>query len=414
LLSWVPELRIAIISQQGGKASGAEHTLLQFVSRLPPGVETDWIFLEDGEFANWIRQRYASVKIVQMSDRVANVQRGGLRLSALVDGVRVAGRLTRELTRLRPDVVLTNSMKAHIVGSLAARLAGLRCINYIHDMVEGRALTLLRLMSRWCAVERLTCSKLVKTNVCLPRTTVVYAAIDVDAFAELPDRAEARRALGLPEGDITVVGLVGRIARWKGQDKFLRIAADILDWQNAHFCIIGSPLFGCDEDYVEQLHADAKHLGLGSRLTFVPWQENMQNVYAALDVACNCSEREPFGRTSLEALASGVPIVCFDDAGVCEIFAQGNGGMQVPAGNEAAFASTVGAYLAQPRQLAAARVRARATARAMDVSRAYAVFANAIERVTGQRLQPDCRSTETMHNPSTLLPTTNERRAARV
>jgi glycosyltransferase involved in cell wall biosynthesis len=408
-------VRIAIISQQGGKASGAEHALLQFVSRLPDGVKLDWIFLEDGEFAESIRQRYASVKIVRMSDRVANTPRGGLSPAAVFDSVRVAGRLARELAHLRPDVVLTNSMKAHVVGSLAARFAGLRCVNYIHDIVEGRALSLLRLTSRWCADERLTCSNFVKKNIRLPRSTVVYAAIDVNAFAELPGRDEARRALGLPEGDAVVVGLVGRIARWKGQDRFLRIAAEVLRSEKAHFCIVGSPLFGCDADYVAQLHADARRLGIDSRVTFVPWQEDMQTVYAALDIACNCSEREPFGRTSLEALASGVPIVCFDDAGVCEIFTEGAGGMQVPARDETAFAAAVVSYVSQPQRLAAARVLARASARAVDVSRAYGVFVRALQRAARQRLHCDCQPDEAIATPSALLPATSkERKAARV
>ncbi len=229
-------------------------------------------------------------------------------------------------------------------------------------------------------MERLTCSKLVKDHLALPRTTVVYAAIEVAKFAELPDRDQARRQLGLPVGDVPIVGLVGRIARWKGQDRFIRIAANVLARRDAHFCIIGSPIFGCDMEYVEGLHADVKQRHLEPYMTFVPWQESMEHVYAAIDIACNVSTREPFGRTTLEALASGVPSICFDDAGVCEIFERQHGASQVAAGNETAFASAILDYLTEPERLARARDGARQIARQMDISRAYAEFVAAIER----------------------------------
>ncbi len=193
---------------------------MQFVTRLPPDVDVRWFFFEDGEFAQTVSESFQSVTIIPMSERVSRAQRGGLPASAVLDSLALVRRLAWGLKAVRPDLVITNSMKAHVLGSIAAKLAGLRCINYIHDLVDGRALDLLRLVSRLCAVERLTCSNLVKSHIRLRNTTVVYATIDVAAFAELPNRHEARRALGLPDSDIPIVGLVGRIARWKGQDRF--------------------------------------------------------------------------------------------------------------------------------------------------------------------------------------------------
>jgi glycosyltransferase involved in cell wall biosynthesis len=260
-------------------------------------------------------------------------------------------------------------------------------MNYIHDIVDGRALGLLRLFSRLCATERMTCSQAVKNHVGLSRTTVVYAAIDVARFAVLPEKNVARAKLGLADDGIPIVGLVGRIARWKGQDRFIRIAAAVLRERDAHFCIIGSPIFGCDVAYVEELHSAIEQLGLERNISFVPWQDDMRPVYAAIDVACNCSAREPFGRTSLEALASGVPIVCFDDAGVCEVFEQNRGGIRVTPGDEHAFARAIVAHL-DATDGAAVRAQARAAAQTMDVSMAYRAFIESIERVAGRVLDP--------------------------
>jgi mannosyltransferase len=186
--------------------------------------------------------------------------------------------------------------------------------------------------------------------------------------------------LGIPNDGLPVVALVGRIARWKGQDRFVRIASDVLRDTEAHFAIVGSPIFGCDPQYVPELRASIAAAGLQQRIHFVPWQTDMRNVYGAIDLACNTSSREPFGRTSLEALASGVPIVCFDDAGVCEIFAQHEGGTKVPAGDEISFAHAVRAYLADPKLMSDAANAARVVAAPLDIANVYRSFADVIER----------------------------------
>ena len=387
-------MRLAIVTHQGSLAAGAEHALLGFLERLPAEIEASWFFFEDGEFAQAMRQRFSSVTIVAMSKRIATAKRSALPLSAIVDGLGLVRRLAAALKTAAPDMVLTNSMKSHIVGSLAARSAGIPCVNYVHDNVTGAARGLLQLVSGACAVERLTCSKATAANLGLPRTTPLYAAIDVASFAELPSRAAGRAALGLPDDGLPVVALVGRIARWKGQDRFIRVARDVVRRTDAHFVIVGSALFGCEPGYVAQLEAAVNQYGLHKRLHFVPWQDDMRSVYAAVDVSCNLSVREPFGRTSLEALAAGVPIVCFDDAGICEIFDNGCGGAAVRAGDEAAFATAVRAYLDNPQLMAAAKIAAREAARPLDITNVYRTFADVIDRVGSSRarLSPSSES----------------------
>jgi glycosyltransferase involved in cell wall biosynthesis len=374
-------LRLGIVSQQGGKAAGAEHALMEFVRRLPASVEVCWFFFEDGDFAESIRTKYRSVTIVNMSDRVACVKRHALSVTAVADAAGLVYRLRQALRSALLDVVLTNSMKAHIVGSLAAKFANIPCVNYVHDIVDGSALALLRLISGTCSDERLACSQAAKRQLNLPRTSVVYAAIEVERFEQLPDRFDAREALDIPNDGAAVIGLVGRVARWKGQDQFIRIARRLANEVDAYFCIVGSPLFGVDDGYFHELEQMVVLAGLSERVRFVPWQQDMRTVYAALDVSCNCSKREPFGRTSLEALASGVPIVCFDDAGICEIFDQGSGGTWVPAGDEAAFSAAIRKYLRDPAIMATAGEEARKAAQPLDTRFSYPQFERIICRV---------------------------------
>jgi glycosyltransferase involved in cell wall biosynthesis len=314
-----------------------------------------------------------------MSSRVASSTRYALRWNAVADTLTLAARLALNLNHTGVDVVLTNTMKAHVVGSIAARLAGKPSVNYLHDVLEGTPRRMVRETSRLLANARLACSSAAAENLRLPRTTVVHPPIDTEAYRNLAPRSAARIALGLPDDGLPVVGLVGRILRWKGQDRFIRIAARVLRRVDAHFAIVGEPIFACDAEYPRELHDQIAALHLEHRIHFVPWQEDARSIYAALDVSCNCSVREPFGRTTGEALACGVPAVCFDDAGVCEVFAGDDGARAVPAGDEAAFANAVIALIVDPGTMARAKELARHVGMRLDAVHAARAFLGAIE-----------------------------------
>lgn len=376
-------IRLGVVSHHGRKPAGAEQALLLFLRRLPSGIQPVLFFFEEGQFTDMMRERYGSdaVFVVPMSDRMRHATRSALRGNAVWDTLVLSKRLADAFRSEHVDVVLTNSMKAHVVGSLAAKAAGRPCINYMHDMLSGSARLIIREISRYCGVERLACSHVVDKTLGLARTTVMHPPIDLAKYRDLPSKEQARAALGLPNDTLPVVALIGRIMRWKGQDRFIRIAARVLRETDAHFAIVGGAIFGGDADYPQELHDLVDRQGLAGRVHFVPWQEDMRTVYAAIDIACNCSVREPFGLTTVEALACEVPVICFDDAGVCEVFEQGRGGVKVPAGDESAFAAALLAYLRDPAGMTAARAHAREAAERLDVDRLCGLFIDVVSRV---------------------------------
>jgi len=376
-------MRLGIVNHHGGKPAGAEQVLSLLLRRLPSEIAPVLFFFEEGQFTDMMRERYGSeaVFVLAMSDRMSNATRTELRGNAIWDTLILAKRVADAFRRERIDVVLTNSMKAHVVGSLAAKAAGRPCINYMHDALSGSARLIVREISRYCGVERLACSHMIDKTLGLARTTVVHPPIDLAEYRDLPSRAQARAALGLPNDGLPLVALIGRILRWKGQDRFIRIAARVLRETDAHFAIVGGAIFGGDADYPQELHDLVAKEGLQGRVHFVPWQEDMRNAYAAIDIACNCSTREPFGLTTVEALACEVPVVCFDDAGVCEVFEQDRGGSKVSAGDENAFAAALLAYLRDPAGMAQARAHAREAAKQLDVGRISGLFNDVVSRV---------------------------------
>lgn len=370
-------LRVAFVDQCGAQMGGAEQMLATVIARAPAPLEPSAILFEDGAFADRLRALGAHVDVAPVPRSIGASTRERLRLGGALRIPDVALRVARLLRRQRADVVYTNSMKAHLVGAVAARAAGLPCVMHFHDLPEGLALRALQTAAVFGSRERLACSHLVRKRVGLGATTVVYAPVELERFATLPSRTQARAALGIST-DEPLVALVGRINRWKGHDRFLRIAALVRREIPAHFAIVGAAVFR-DADYVDELHTLAGELGLREHVTFVPWLDDVIAAYAASDINCNCSTAEPFGMTAIEAAACGVPTVCFNDSGIAEAIADADGGCAVVAGDEAAFAAAVVAYLRDPVARFGAGEAARATARRFEASR-FATEVGAIIR----------------------------------
>jgi glycosyltransferase involved in cell wall biosynthesis len=113
-------------------------------------------------------------------------------------------------------------------------------------------------------------------------------------------RSEIRKALGLSPGDF-VVAYLGRLARMK---RLERLAGSVRGL-GVRLMIIG------DGSYKGSLPEGAIRTGL---------VDNPFDYLAAADLMVMPAEGEPFGLSALEAMALGIPVLCFSDGGgVCEL-----------------------------------------------------------------------------------------------
>jgi glycosyltransferase involved in cell wall biosynthesis len=354
-------IRVAFVDQQGHHAGGAEESLALLLRFLPPQVDPLAVFFEDGPFADRIRALGIDVVIHALPSRIKRSTREKPLVQSAMSVPPSAFELARILRRERVSLVYTNTLKAHVVGGFAARLAGLPCVSHLRDILDGPGLEAIRFVLRTCSTKRVAISQAVADCYALPKTEVISNPLDLAAYGSLPSRPEARASLGIA-WDGPLVGMVGRINRWKGHDRFLRIARTVADRAPARFAIVGKALFR-DEDFERELRTLVRNLDLEESVIFVPWLDDPRLAYAALDVLCNCSTREPFGRTTIEASAAGRPTICFDDGGAAEAIDRGVSGHAIPPGDERGFADAILGYIENAERLANAGDGARAHAR---------------------------------------------------
>lgn len=148
--------------------------------------------------------------------------------------------------------------------------------------------------------------------------------------------------------DKLVLTLPGRITRLKGHADFIELIQRLIARElPVHGLIVGA------EDprrkkYANALHHEIHKRGLGGVISFTGQRIDMREVYASSNLVLSLSRQpESFGRTVLEALALGVPVVGYDHGGVGEILSELFPEGRVPVGDMDLLTERVSEFLAK-------------------------------------------------------------------
>jgi glycosyltransferase involved in cell wall biosynthesis len=151
------------------------------------------------------------------------------------------------------------------------------------------------------------------------KVRVVYNGIEFDEF----ERARAKRdyireRLGFAKDDV-VIAMIGLLMPRKRPQFILEAAPAILARvPNARFLFVGDPSPG-QEKYRDELKKQAAELEIADRVTFLPFQERVAEVFAAIDIHILVSNEEGFGRVVIEAAAARVPTIGSRVGGIQEL-----------------------------------------------------------------------------------------------
>ena len=154
---------------------------------------------------------------------------------------------------------------------------------------------------------------------------ILYPPVDISQFNERPSQPP-RELQSIKNSGAYVMLTPSRISEpSKVNDKNLRTLISVIAQLKAsghhyHGVIIGqdsSP----GQTRTRALLDLAKCLGVADRFTILPPTLAIEDYYKYADVVVTLSPREPFGRTVVEAIACGVPVVGSQTGGVGEILA---------------------------------------------------------------------------------------------
>jgi glycosyltransferase involved in cell wall biosynthesis len=372
--------------------SGGELALLRLLPALDR-VDAHVILAADGPLVARLLAADISAEVLPLAHGARERSRHTVGPASLVSKDALSAslyalRLARRLRRLRPDLVHTNSLKAAFYGGLAGRLAGVPVVCHVRDRIAGDYLPPGAVGMVRTSLERLVTAVIANSQATLDTLQTRRPAFVVPSPVDISQA----RALGRRNGGPLQVGILGRIAPWKGQDLFLRAFATAFRSGDERAYVIGAPLFRGDEAFVEELERLAGELGVDGRVTFTGFRHDVHSALADLDVLVHASTTpEPFGQAVVEGMAAGLPVVAADAGGPAEIIADGESGLLYPPGDVDALVAALERLARDAALRAALGEKARQVVAGYspeEVARRTLDVYDDLMRMTGARSEP--------------------------
>jgi len=165
--------------------------------------------------------------------------------------------------------------------------------------------------------------------------------IDTEKFAVDPEtkrvkREAIRTELGIPDDAIVLLS-VGEVNENKNHRVVIE-ALGKLEEKNVHYIV-------CGRGELEESHKNlAAQLGLTGRVHLTGYRNDVADFYQAADIFVFPSLREGLPVAVMEALASGLPVVCNGIRGCSDLIATGINGTKLMECNSDAYAIAVRSY----------------------------------------------------------------------
>ena len=378
---------------------GAEKVLLELLSRLDRSRFVPIVVLPtDTRHINRLSPELEKLNIECCFVPLGVLRRKYLKLQKLprfsfemLAGVRQLVRLIRK----RNIALVHTNTNTVLASGLAARLTGVPHVWSIHElMVEPAAVrNALHYMIPRFSTRVVTVSQAVRDHMLkdaakfADRFAFVRGAIDVEPFLSASGRARVRAEWGIKDDEV-LIGMAGRVTRWKGQSVFVQAAKLIAERHpQVKFAAVGG-VFDTEKFYMDRFRKEVRDAGLENRLTINDFRADMPDVFAALDIFVLPSILpEPFGLVVIEAMASGKPVIATAPGGPSETVVDGETGFLVPPSDASAIAKALEELLADPQKRISMGEAGRRRAREVfSLPRYVAEFEELYEAVLREKL----------------------------
>jgi glycosyltransferase involved in cell wall biosynthesis len=343
------------------RGGSAENTLLSVTGLARLGYRVTLAAGAGAASSMTLRERAA------FRARLHDAKKAGVRLVTLpslgrriapLDDTRALVDIIRLIRRERPQIVHTHTSKAGALGRLAAWVCRVPIVvhtphghifyGYYGSFVSSIFAAIERALGRLTdglvtLTEHGKQDYLDRGIIPADRLHAIYSGVDLPIYrANGVKPHAARRLLGLPD-DGLIIGVMGRLVPVKGHRHLIDAMPAIRhEFPRAFLFFVG------DGDERAPLEARAAELGVADGLRCAGALPGLKTAIAACDVIVQPSLNEGMGRTVIEALAMGRPVVASRVGGLPELIDHGRNGLLVVPASPSALADAVGALLRDP------------------------------------------------------------------
>lgn len=325
---------------------GAESSLLTLLRNMDKNQFNATVVLtSEGIFSKRLREENIQVKVIYLPWRLIRLKRGNalkafLFLAAYLFPLQFFMiKLCFYLRKNKFDLILTNTIKAHFYGSIAARLCFIPVIWRFHDILSPTDFSPVLIQSiiffgkrfptRILAVSDLARDYLVRDGLKGDKIEVIFSGIDNERYEFKNTSRNIRNEFNIGD-NVKLVGCIGRIIPQKGHRSLLLAIPEVIKKYPETFFLIVGDVYLKEERYQEELLEIIKKNKIEDRVKFTGFRYDIGNLIRSLDILVFPSVApESFGLSVLEAMSLGKPVIASKVGGVSEIIEDGINGMLI-------------------------------------------------------------------------------------
>lgn len=298
--------------------------------------------------------------------------------------------LIEQFRRSRPALVVTNTLVAPW-GAYAAAAVGAPHVWFVREFPDaahglhfpvGRenALRDIGMLSHLVIANSTALRDALLPFIPAEKLTVAHPAMLADRIRSLAEEPAPLEPFPMPDAALRVV-VVGRITRTKGQWRVIE-AIGLLRERGVRVavCFVGAQV---ERDGVALLAQRAQRLGVRDAVVFAGEHHNPFPFVRAADVGVTASDREAFGRTTLEYLLLGKPAVASATGGSLELVVDGQSGFLVEPDDIGAWVARLERLAEDHELLASVSDGARQRADALLAANSPARLVTLLQEATG-------------------------------
>lgn len=332
-------MRTILFIHQAAELYGSDKTLLLLIKNLDPKQYKAVVLLPfDGPLRPELEACNAEVHIAPVL-KLYRKMFTPLNLLRFFNDINKGIAIVKKLHKQNQfDFIYSNTL-AVLLGVFTARKLQIPHLWHVHEIIESPGIfrktfgKLLALRSTTSVVynSKATADFWNATAPLASKSCIIHNGLELPKSVSETEVNSIRDQFFHATTSSTVFALVGRISRWKGQLTALEAFEPIArEFPQTRLLFIGSAPPN-QEHFEETLHREINEKGLQNQVYQIPFQQNIQAFWAAIDVALVPStEPEPFGLVAVEAMLAGKPVIASNHGGLTEIVVSGSTGYLLP------------------------------------------------------------------------------------
>lgn len=337
----------------GSEMYGADKVMLDLIKNLDKTKYSPYVILpEDGMLADKLRNISVKIDIVPYPV----LRRKYFNVSGVLKYIVMYFKYSKQLVKLAKKEqidIIHNNTSAVLEGCYVSKILNIPLVWVVHEIIIKPKLIfniICKIIAHY-STETIVVSNAVKNHLLSSgyfkknKIKVIHNGVDSSIFNPNTNCNYLYSEWNIPN-TAKVIGMIGRVNSWKGQEDFLIATNKVLENNKNVYAIIVGGVFVGEEKYKNILLENINKSSFKDRIIYSDYRNDTEAIHKLFDIFVLPSiNPDPLPTVVLEAMATGKPIVGYAHGGVCEMVKNGVNGLLVEPRNPDLLANAINKLL---------------------------------------------------------------------